>query len=58
MASRAVSRSLRHPSHPNNMPYSYASGRFSRKGRKSDKVRTGSYTWLDRIGEYLQPICF
>jgi len=40
------------------MPYSYASGRYSRKGRKSDKVRTGSYTWLDRIGEYLQPICF
>jgi hypothetical protein len=32
-------KALRHPSHPRKMPYNYARGRFSGRGRKSDKVR-------------------
>ncbi|MBO7415016.1 MAG: hypothetical protein J6U22_00430, partial [Bacteroidaceae bacterium] len=32
-------KALRHPSHQSNMPYNYVRGRFSKKGRKSDKVR-------------------
>ena len=31
--------SMRYPSHPRKMPYNYARGRFSERGRKSDKVR-------------------